>query len=167
LYGRPSLGAPSQYRSAVGQRRGAHGVTPVQVHQNHRTRVIIKVEMRRRNQGRFFLRTLPLVCLVLSLASLGGNVLQVSSRRDNPDHPLSRRELSTYSIPPDAIAARGQSFSSKLCKNQRPQLDQAIAGNAPKLVFQAARIAPIVTCPFSHSSGPASFPPGRAPPRLA
>jgi hypothetical protein len=94
-------------------------------------------------------------------------VLQVSSRRDNPDHPLSRRELSTYSIPPDAIAARGQSFSSKLCKNQRPQLDQAIAGNAPKLFLQGARIAPALTCLFSHSSGSASLPPGRAPPRLA
>ncbi|HTG14790.1 MAG TPA: hypothetical protein VK747_05940 [Blastocatellia bacterium] len=123
--------------------------------------------MRRPNQGRVFLRTLPLVCLVLSLASLGGSLLQVSSRGDNRDHPLSRRGLSAYSIPHDAVAARGQSFALKLCKNQRPQLDQAIAGNTPKLVFPAARIAPVSTCLFSHSSGPVSLPPGRAPPRLA
>jgi hypothetical protein len=59
---------------------------------------------------------------VLSIASLSGNLLQVTSQSISPEQPLSRREITAYGIPHDAIATSGQSFSLKLCKHQRPQL---------------------------------------------
>ena len=121
--------------------------------------------MRSNNQGQLSFGTLILACVVLNLASLGGNLLRVSPKAAE-DRPLSRGELSAYSIPRDAIAARGQSFSLKLCKS-RPQFDQAIARNAPKLVFPAPRIEPVLAFPLSHSCRLSSRAASRAPPRLA
>ncbi|HWO01412.1 MAG TPA: hypothetical protein VNS63_19285 [Blastocatellia bacterium] len=127
---------------------------------------MIKNEMTRRNQVQLFLRTLILTCVALNPASLGGSLLQVSPKAAD-HHPLSRRELSAYSMPRDAIAARGHSFSLKVCKSQRPQLDQETARKAPKLVFHASRIEPVLAFPLSHSYRLSSQAAGRAPPRLA
>jgi hypothetical protein len=123
--------------------------------------------MRGNNKAQRYLRTFLLMCAVLSLASPSGNLLQVSARRVSREQPLSRREVTAYGIPRDAIATRGQSFSVKLCKSQRPQLDKAIAGNPPTIVLLAVRIPPVLAFPLSHSSDIASLPTGRAPPRLA
>lgn len=123
--------------------------------------------MRGNNNVRLWVRTLLLKCVVLSLASLGGTLLQLQSQRVSREQPLSRREITAYGIPRDAVATRGQSFSLKLCKDQRPQFDQAIAGNAPKLYLPAARVALVLTMATGHPSAPVSLPTGRAPPRLA
>ncbi|HYV03847.1 MAG TPA: hypothetical protein VFB82_04645 [Blastocatellia bacterium] len=120
--------------------------------------------MKHFQQCRSYLRALVLVCVVLSLPSLRGGL--VSSSSINGDQPLSRRILSAVDLPSDAIAARGQSFSLKLFKNLRPQLDLAIAGTAPKVVVPAARIARALTSISRTASAAASLPTGRAPPQL-
>ena len=120
--------------------------------------------MKLRQQNRSSLRALILACVVLSLPSLRAGL--VSSSSIYGDQPLSRRILSTVDLPSDAIAARGQSFSLKLFKNLRPQLDLAIAGTAPKIVLPAARIARVLTSISRTTSAAASLPTGRAPPQL-
>ena len=121
--------------------------------------------MRHRKQTR--LRALLLMWAVVSLFFQSGGALQFSSHSIGGDQPLSRRELSAHEMPRDVIAARGQSFSLKVCENKRTQFDQAIAASAPKLVLLSARTAPVLTLSRRHSSAPASLPTGRAPPRLA
>ena len=123
--------------------------------------------MKRNHNIQIWLRAVLLNCVVFSLASVSGNLLQIPSHRISHDHPLSRQEITSNGVTHDAVATRGQTFSLKLCKNQRSQFDLAVAGNTPRLHLSARRLAPFSTIAIGHSSEPVSLPTGRAPPSLA